>query len=109
MSDHSPNRAQRIWQVVSQIPKGRVSTYGKVAELAGLPGYARYVGHTLKQLPAGSKLPWHRVVNAQGRLSFPQGSDQYLRQQRLLLSEGIEFVAERLSLRQYQWRPERQD
>ena len=48
---------ERIWQVVSIIPLGKVATYGQVARLAGLPGYARYVGYTMKTLPSGSKMP----------------------------------------------------
>ena len=51
-----------IWQVVASIPYGTVATYGQVAQLAGLPGYARYVGATLKQLPKDTLLPWHRVI-----------------------------------------------
>ena len=62
---------ERIWHIVARIPSGRVATYGQVAELAGLPGRARLVGHTLSRLPADTGLPWHRVVNSQGRLSFP--------------------------------------
>ena len=77
--DAQQNR-ERIWQVVSAIPKGKVATYGQVARLAQLPGYARYVGTVMKQLPAGSKLPWYRVVNAKGELSFPLGSRQHRRQ-----------------------------
>ena len=95
----------QIWEVVARIPKGKVASYGQVAKLAGLPGYARYVGYTMKQLPAGSRLPWHRVVNAQGRLSFAHGSRPYLRQKSRLEGEGVVFIKGRLSLKQYGWRP----
>ena len=74
---------EKIWQVVHQIPRGKVASYGQVARLAELPGYARYVGYVMKNLPAGTKLPWHRVVNSQGRISFPQSSAQYQRQKSL--------------------------
>ncbi len=93
----------RIWQVVSQVPAGSVVTYGQVAAMAGLPNHARMVGSVLKQLPKGSKIPWHRVINSQGRISFNEGSSQYLLQQERLTTEGIEFDNERISLHRYQW------
>ena len=60
---------QRIHAVVSRIPRGRVATYGQVARIAGLPGQARLVGYALHALPAGTSVPWQRVVNAQGALN----------------------------------------
>jgi methylated-DNA-protein-cysteine methyltransferase-like protein len=97
------NKQEKIWQVVHHIPPGKVASYGQVAKMAGLPGYARYVGHTMKVLPAGTKLPWFRVVNAGGRISFEQGSTQYCLQKSLLESEGIVFINGRFSLRKYGW------
>lgn len=99
------NNREKIWQVVARIPRGRVATYGQVARLAELPGYARYVGYTMKNLPAGTKLPWFRVVNSQGRLPFPQDSSQYQSQKKKLESEGVVFIGGRFSLTEYQWRP----
>ena len=95
---------ERIWHIVARIPSGRVATYGQVAELAGLPGRARLVGHTLSRLPADTRLPWHRVVNSQGRLSFPLGSKRHARQRERLEAEGVCFVNGRFSLKQFQWR-----
>lgn len=94
---------EKIWQVVSAIPAGRVASYGQVARLAELPGYARYVGHVLKNLPADTRLPWHRVVNAQGRISFKPGTRQYRRQKALLEAEGVVFIRGRFSLARYRW------
>lgn len=94
---------EKIWQVVHQIPRGKVASYGQVAKLAELPGYARYVGYVMKNLPAGTKLPWHRVVNSQGRLSFPRDSAQYQRQKNLLEKEGVVFIKGRFSLREFGW------
>ncbi len=93
----------RFWLVVGQIPPGRVATYGQVAELAGLPRMARAVGRCLSQLPADSRLPWHRVINAQGRISFPPDSPGYRRQRECLEQEGIMFLNGRIRLRDYQW------
>ena len=95
------NLNQIIWQIVAAIPKGKVSTYGRIAKSAGYPTHARYVGTTLKNLPHNSKLPWHRVVNAQGEISFPPGSEAYSRQKSLLESEGIIFLNKKLSLKKY--------
>ena len=75
---------QRIWQVVMLIPAGTVATYGDVAQQAGLPGAARRVGRALRGLPEDTRIPWHRVLNAQGRLVVPGGSDA-LQRQRLRL------------------------
>ncbi len=97
------NNKERIWQVVNSIPWGSVASYGQVARMAGLPGYARYVGHTMKLLPAGTKLPWYRVVNSQGRISFKPGTRQYLLQKSLLEKEGIVFIRGKFSMQRYGW------
>lgn len=97
------NKKERIWQVVSLIPRGKVATYGQVARLADLPGYARYVGYTMKTLPSGSKLPWFRVVNSKGELSFPKHSGQYRTQQEKLEAEGIVFSKGKFCLQAHQW------
>ena len=83
---------QRIYTVVNMIPKGCVATYGQIAELAGLPRQARLVGYALNVLPEGSRIPWHRVINAQGKISLRaegEGSDN--RQMRLLKREKVRF------------------
>lgn len=94
---------ERIWQVVAAIPSGKVATYGQVAELAGLPRMARAVGRTLSQLPKGSKLPWHRVINAAGKISFPEGSEAYKRQRARLEDEGVTFLKGKVPLKTYRW------
>jgi methylated-DNA-protein-cysteine methyltransferase-like protein len=80
---------QAIWDVVAQLPRGRVSTYGDVARAAGLPGRARQAGYALKHTPAGMHLPWHRVVGAGGKIVFPPASKAYREQTRRLKSEGV--------------------
>ena len=91
-----PEPVERIWQVVAMIPKGRVASYGQIAALAGMPRHARLVGRTLRELPKGSKLPWHRVVNASLKISQRPGTDGHLEQRRRLLAEGVEFTGERI-------------
>jgi methylated-DNA-protein-cysteine methyltransferase-like protein len=60
---------QRIYAVVAQVPRGRVATYGQIARMADMPRHARLVGYALHALLANNKLPWHRIVNAQGQIS----------------------------------------
>jgi methylated-DNA-protein-cysteine methyltransferase-like protein len=82
---------ERIWKAVAAIPRGQVASYGGIALRAGLPRRARLVGHALKVAPASLRLPWHRVLNAQGRISLPAGSKAHRMQKRLLEEEGVRF------------------
>ncbi|MCP3906717.1 MAG: methylated-DNA--[protein]-cysteine S-methyltransferase [Oceanicoccus sp.] len=94
---------QRIWQVVSQIPEGKIASYGQVAAQAGIPQAARLVGNVLRKLPEGSNLPWHRVVNSQRKISFPIGSPAYQEQKQRLLLEGIVFNKEKIAINHLAW------
>lgn len=104
MTDFEPSINERIWQVVAAIPPGRVATYGGVARRAGLAGAARRVGAALRGLPQDTRIPWHRVINAQGRLSLPVGSSSYQTQRDRLEDEGVVFAIKgKISLKQYGW------
>ena len=98
-----------LYQLVRRIPKGKVATYGQLAKLIGKPRHARHVGNALGNTPENIKIPWHRVVNAQGRISlrrtnWQSGSDDL---QRILLeAEGVVFdESGKIRLRDYQWKP----
>jgi len=95
-----------IYTVVASIPRGRVCSYGAVADLAGLPRRARLAGTALKHTPSSLRIPWHRVITASGRLAFPAGSDTYREQRRRLEREGVDFIRERVNLARHSW-PER--
>lgn len=98
----------RIYAVVRRIPHGRVATYGQVAALAGLRGHARQVGYAMHALPAGTSVPWHRVINACGEISRRSRFGEEVRQRLLLEAEGVEFDWRgRVRLSRYQWRPRR--
>ncbi|AZG73455.1 MGMT family protein [Shewanella livingstonensis] len=97
---------ERIWFIVNLIPKGAVLPYGTVADLAGLPGRARYVSRALKLAPQSLALPWHRVINSQGKISFTNNSEPFRIQQQLLRLDGIEVNAGKISLSQYKWQPD---
>ena len=99
----NPTPEERIWRVVASIPRGTVATYGQVAALADLPRGARRVGRTLAALPADSRLPWHRVVNAAGRVSLP--GDAGRRQRARLRAEGVVFNDGRIALTRFRWEP----
>jgi len=104
--DRTTRAAEQVWQVVVMIPRGTVATYGQVASLAGLPGGARRVGRILSQLPHGTRIPWHRVVNASGGISLPPGSVGQRRQRSRLRTEGIVFnKTGRIPLGRFGWRP----
>ena len=90
------SKAERIWQVVASIPRRRVASYGQVAMLAGLPGYARFVGTTLGRLPRDTTLPWHRVVNASLQIA-PRNSQRMMEQMRRLQDEGVVFKGNRVT------------
>jgi methylated-DNA-protein-cysteine methyltransferase-like protein len=94
----------RIHKTVSRIPRGRVATYGQIARLAGLRGQARLVGYAMHALPAGTRVPWQRVVNARGAISLPGKSA--VRQRELLEREGVRFgTGGRIDLDRFLWQP----
>ena len=97
-------RYELIWSVVRRIPRGRVATYGQIAELAGLSGHARQVGYALHNLPDRSDVPWHRVINARGEISPRTGGDSHELQRMLLEAEGVRFTpSARVDLQRYSW------
>ena len=100
------NQYNLIYQTVRQIPIGKVATYGQIADLSGLHGKARLVGYALFKVDVNLKdVPWHRVVNAKGEISYSslrRGGD-YL-QKHLLEKEDIKFNSQgKINLNQYQW------
>ena len=88
----------QVLLILSEVPFGQYIAYGELAKQAGFPGYARHVGTLLKTLPKDTKLPWHRVVNAQKRISFTENSDDYVRQRERLEQEGWVIVGTKLVL-----------
>jgi len=106
MLNHDPDINHRIWQVIALIPSGKVATYGDIAHQAGLAKAARRVGRALRQLPPGTKIPWHRVINSQGRISLPEGSASQYTQRDRLEAEGIVFRANKsVDMKKFRWDP----
>ena len=92
-----------VWTLVSYILKGRVASYNQIAVMAGDPGYARFVGSVLKNLPQNTILLWFRVINTRGKLSFAVNNKNYQRQRLLLESEEVVFAGQKISLTEYAW------
>jgi methylated-DNA-protein-cysteine methyltransferase-like protein len=94
----------RIYRVIRRVPRGRVATYGQIAELASASG-PRQVGYALHSLPEGHDIPWHRIINARGAISLDSGIGGGSLQRALLEAEKIEFNANgRIDLKRYQWK-----
>ena len=96
---------EQYYAVVRQIPRGRVTTYGTVATVAGRPGRARQVGYAMAAIPEGTDVPWQRVINAKGEISERKGGTAFENIQRVLLeAEGVEFNAQRrVDLERFGW------
>ena len=101
----SDNPTKRIYEVVKKIPKGKVATYGQVAELAGDKRMARAVGNALHKNPDPDNIPCFRVVNAKGELAGEFAFGGAGEQAKLLEADGIEVTDGRVDLEKYQWKP----
>lgn len=96
-------RFQSLYDIVRMVPEGRVATYGDIATLSGRPGAARWAGQALAHLDQPD-VPWHRVINAQGKISLD--GERGREQRRLLMAEGVVFSASsRVDLERLRWRP----
>lgn len=102
--EQETNTFEKIYEVVKQIPKGNVATYGQVAALAGNRRWARVVGYALHANPNPDEIPCYRVVNREGRLSEAFAFGGRNRQQELLEQDGIEVVDGKVDLEKVQWR-----
>lgn len=97
---------QRIWDTISDVPRGKVASYGQIAEVAGIPRGARQVGYALRQLPRGSKVPWHRIIQASGRIAFDSDTPQFREQEKRLQQEDVPVIRGRIDLQRYRWQPD---
>lgn len=97
---------QRIRETICDIPLGRVASYGQIAEIAGVPRGARQVGYTLRNLPDGHDVPWHRVVQASGKIAFDRGTPAFDEQCKRLSKEDVPVLNGRIDMQQYRWQPD---
>jgi len=103
-NNNDANWYQNVWKVVSEIPPGHVLTYGEVARLSGNAGWARRVSQALRRAPRKMNLPWHRVINSQGKISFPEDSSGWVRQKAMLEDEGVVFLKGKINLERFGYR-----
>lgn len=96
--------SKKVLHLLQQVPKGQVATYGQIANLAGKPQGSRGVSWILHSSSDAYKLPWQRILNSKGRISFPVGSAEFKKQKRLLIQEGVEFNDnDEVDLKKFQW------
>ncbi|MCP4582447.1 MAG: MGMT family protein [candidate division Zixibacteria bacterium] len=98
--------SQRVKDIIKKIPRGKVATYGQIAAFAGSPRAARQVTRILHSSSRKDKLPWQRVINAQGKISLKPGNG-YEVQKRILEREGVKFdIYDVIDFDKYLWKPE---
>lgn len=95
----------RVYNAASQIPAGKVATYGQLARMAGSPGAARAVGMCMMHNPDMSVVPCHRVVASDGKLTGYAYGDGIVTKKEKLLAEGVSFTGDRVNLAVSQWMP----
>ncbi len=107
MQDHNSmsekNTFEIIYDIIRQIPYGKVATYGQIAALAGNRRWARVVGYALHAIPQGSGIPWHRVVKKNGEVFGGAESAGGIYQTELLQKEGVGFTDGYVDMKKYQW------
>lgn len=99
-------RTRRILETIQDIPRGSVANYGQVAEIAGIPRGARQVGYALRHTPAGTDVPWHRVVQSSGKSAFDPNSRAFTKQKDRLAEEGVVMLNGKVDMARYRWQPD---
>ena len=94
-----------VYDLVKQIPRGRVLSYGELAKALRLPGGARTAGRAMAATPSGKGIPWHRVVGDRGKLLIREPYASL--QKKLLESEGVQVIESRVNFKAHSWRPPR--
>jgi methylated-DNA-protein-cysteine methyltransferase related protein len=95
----------KVIAVIKKIPKGKVATYGQIAKLAGKEHAARGVSWILHSCSKSHKLPWQRVLNSKGQISFPKLTASFVRQMNLLKKEGVKFSESgQIDMTKFQWK-----
>ncbi|MNL18003.1 methylated-DNA--protein-cysteine methyltransferase [compost metagenome] len=96
-----------VISLIQKVPAGKIATYGQIAKLAGKPQGARGVAWILNSSSKAHKLPWQRILNSSGKISFPVDSAEYRKQRKLLENEGIVFGDNgQIDLKKFQWKKE---
>lgn len=94
---------EKVYEITKKIPKGKVATYGQIAQLAGSSGAARAVGACMKKNPDAPVTPCHRVVASDGSLKGYSAVGGLAKKHRMLLDEGVQFLGNKVNLSVSQW------
>ncbi len=94
--------SKKVIEIIQKIPAGKVATYGQIAILAGNNKAARQISRILHSSSEKYDLPWHRVINSQGRISM-KPCEGFEMQKAMLVSEGIQIISDKIDLAKYQW------
>ncbi|HZK76748.1 MAG TPA: MGMT family protein [Candidatus Kapabacteria bacterium] len=100
-----PSFYAKVYEIVEQIPLGKVTTYGAIAEVLGMKGSSRMVGQALSALPEDSDVPAQRVINRIGALSGAHHFGGYERMRAILRREGVTFKGELVDMSKHFWDP----
>lgn|SRR3989338_2953387 len=100
---------EKVYQITSQIPSGKVATYGQIARLADSPHSARAVGMCMRTNPYAPKVPCHRVVASNGQLTGFSGVGGLTTKKQFLISEGVELIRNKVNLSRFLWKPKLTD
>lgn len=100
-----PTFRDKVYDITMRIPRGKVVTYGQLAELAGSPRAARAVGICMKQNDNTPIVPCHRVVASDGKLTGYSAGEGISTKKQMLLSENVRFAGDRVDLTYSQWHP----
>lgn len=96
------NLFDRIFEVVYLVPSGSVATYGQIAHIVQCS--PRVVGYAMHSVSVEDNIPWQRVINSKGKISFPEGSEGYEEQKAILEAEGIVFDKNgKIDLKKFGW------
>ncbi|MGB5490611.1 MAG: methylated-DNA--[protein]-cysteine S-methyltransferase [Woeseiaceae bacterium] len=99
-------RMRRIWETILEIPRGRVASYGQIAEIAGIPRGARQVAYALRHVPKDMELPWHRIITASGKSAFDPNSRHFRMQCDRLTEEGVTVRNGKVNMQDFRWQPD---
>ena len=100
-----PSFYEKVYDIVRQIPQGKVTTYGAIAETIGMKGSSRLVGQALRSMPPESDIPAQRVINRAGQLTGAHQFGGYERMRWLLEQEGVRFNGEGVDMGKCFWKP----
>ena len=99
------NFREKVYTILKTVPKGKVVTYGQLAQMAGSPGAARAVGMCMKENPHAPIVPCHRVVASDGKLTGYSGKNGVKGKKQMLTEEGVSFINDKVDLLRSQWHP----